>query len=358
MIYLSFCNVKIAESHMSVDKLSAQKHEFETITIRNSRGMEARFCSNGARIMSLIVPDKNGKRIDVVNGFATAEEYDESTGPYYGATIGRYANRIAKGKFSMASKSYQLNVNDGGNTLHGGENGFHYQDWRMTKMGDSSVLFTLTSPDGDNGFPGKLYVRVLYTVSSNNSLVISYESKTEQPTYINLTNHSFFNLNGKGSILKHKLQIRADKYTPIDDKLIPTGRIDFVEKSPLDFRELKEMGSRIEENFEQLKFAKGYDHNFVLNGGWLEAAAIVVGDESGIRMKVYTQEPGLQFYSGNFMNGENKLRTGPDSFRTAFCLETQHFPDSPNHNNFPSTILRPGEIRKSKTIYAFDIEQK
>lgn len=337
------------------EKPKRHKIDYEEITIRNRRGMEARFCTNGARIMSIVVPDKNGKRVHVVAGFNTAEEFDTSTQPYYGAIIGRVANRISKGKITLAGKTFELDKNDGQNTLHGGEEGFHYKDWRLTKMGDSSVLFTLISPDGDGGFPGQLYVRIIYTVKSNNSLVIDYESKTEQATYLNLTNHAFFNLNGKGTILKHKLQINAERYTPINQALIPTGKIDSVKGTPLDFNALQEIGSRINSDHQQLKYAKGYDFNYVLDAGIGEVAATAIGDESGIRMRVYTKEPGLQFYSGNFMKGDNLLRSGADHYRTAFCLETQHFPDSPNQPKFPSIVLRPGEIRKSRTIYAFDI---
>jgi len=319
--------------------------------------MTAKFCENGARLMELKVPDKDGKLVDVVAGFDDPEDYDTSTEPYYGATIGRYGNRIAKGKFSLDGKAYQLSVNNGENMLHGGKDGFQYQKWAMEKQGDSVLVCELIAPDGENGFPGKLSVKVRYTVTKDNSLLIEYQAQTDKPTVINLTNHAFFNLNGSGSILKHVLMVNANAYLPVDSMLIPTGEIRDVEETPFDFRGATAIGSRIAEDNEQLKFGKGYDHNFVLNKSRIIPSARVRGDMSGIVMQVFTDQPGLQFYSGNFMKGENRLRTGSDELRTAFCLETQHFPDSPNQTDFPSTVLRPGEVYRSKSRYAFSTEK-
>ncbi|WP_083252154.1 aldose epimerase family protein [Pedobacter steynii] len=327
----------------------------KTYTIRNN-GMEARFSDCGARLMSLLVPGKNGKQVDVVMGFDDPAAYNSSTEPYFGATIGRYGNRIARGKFSLEGKQYQLTINNGLNTLHGGITGFQYKDWTLVKPADSVLICTLLSPDGDNGFPGNLSVTVVYTLTHKHELQIQYTAVCDQPTVVNLTNHAFFNLNGKGSILNHWMTINADKYTPVDSGLIPTGKLVDVRGTPFDFRSMKTIGSRIDMQDEQLRFGKGYDHNFVLNKN-KGAVAEVYGDLSHIVMKIYTSEPGLQFYSGNFMEGKNKLRTGPDHFRTAFALETQHFPDSPNQPSFPSTLLRPSETYKSSTTYSFSVRR-
>jgi len=328
-----------------------------TYDLKNRNGMTARFCENGARLMSLMVPDKNGKMVDVVIGFENPADYDNSTEPYFGATIGRYGNRIARGKFILEGKPLQLTINNGVNTLHGGKTGFQYQTWKLNKINDTTLVCSLNSPDGDNGFPGKLSVEVTYSLTDHNELIMDYKATTDKTTVVNLTNHAFFNLNGQGSILDHILMINANKYTPVDGTLIPTGEVANVKRTPFDFRISEKIGAHINDLNEQLKFGKGYDHNFVLNHSKIMPAAIVYGDKSRIMMSVYTQEPGLQFYSGNFMQGKNRLRTGPDNFRTAFCLETQHFPDSPNQPGFPSTILRPGEVYHTRSIYAFGVNK-
>lgn len=333
------------------------KPEYRTYTINGTGGMVAKFCENGARLMELQVPGMDGKLVDVVVGFKDPADYDAATEPYYGATIGRYGNRIAKGKFILDGKPYQLTLNNGGNTLHGGKEGFQYQKWEMKKQSDSVLVCTLVAKDGENGFPGKLTVKVSYMVTGDNSLVIDYQAQTDKPTVVNLTNHAFFNLNGSGSILGHVLMLNANAYLPVDSTLIPTGEIRDVEDTPFDFRGATTIGSRIGDSDEQLKFGKGYDHNFVLNKSRIIPSARVRGDKSGIVMQVFTDQPGLQFYSGNFMKGENRLRTGPDELRTAFCLETQHFPDSPNQKNFPSTVLRPGEVYRTISRYAFSTEK-
>ncbi len=323
--------------------------------IKNKANCRVVFTAEGARLISLQVPDKNGISTDVVIGFNDVKSYKSSTEPYFGATIGRYANRIANGKFKLDNRTYRLSVNNGPNTLHGGRNGFQNRTWNAIPSGDNAITFFYTAVDGEEGFPGTLHARVTYTLTDNNELTLMYEAATDKPTVVNLTNHAFFNLNGEGSgsIGKHILQINAENYTPVNETLIPTGEIATVKGTPFDFNIPTAIDSRIEAGDEQLKFGKGYDHNYVLNGTGSRVAATVTGDRSGIVMEITTDQPGLQFYSGNFMQSKNKLRKGYDDFRTAFCLETQHFPDSPNQPSFPSTFLRPGEIYKTSSTYKF-----
>ena len=344
--------IMIALAGISCNQQPMQYHSYD---LKNKNGMTARFCENGARLMSLLVPDKHGNMLDVVIGFAEPSDYDAATEPYFGATIGRYGNRIAKGRFVLDGKPYQLTINNGVNTLHGGKTGFQYQTWKLHKLNDTTLVCSLVSPDGDNGFPGTLSVEVIYGLTSDNELIMSYKATTDKPTVVNLTNHAFFNLNGSGSILNHTLMINANKYTPVDSTLIPTGELADVKGTPFDFRISEKIGTRINQDNEQLKFGRGYDHNYVLNKSKIMPAAVVYSDRSGITMSVYTQEPGLQFYSGNFMQGKNTLRNGPDNLRTAFCLETQHFPDSPNEPGFPGTVLRPGEVYRTRSVYAFSV---
>jgi aldose 1-epimerase len=330
-------------------------------TLTNKNKMKALFTNLGGRLVSLMVPDSTGKLIDVVIGFSNADAYQKSTEPYFGATIGRYGNRIAKGKFIIDGKTYQSSINNPPNMLHGGKNGFQYQVWDANQPNNQTVVLNYLSKDGEEGFPGNLNVKVTYTLTDDNELKIDYEATTDKKTVINLTNHAFFNLNGEGSgtILNHTLQIFANEYTPVDSTLIPTG-IEKVANTPFDFLKPTKIGARINQDNQQLKNGKGYDHNFVLNGTkgmGMNHAAMVKGDKSGIIMNVYTQEPGLQFYSGNFMQSKNTIKNGvKDDFRTAFCLETQHFPDSPNHPNFPSTELKPGDTYKTESIYKFSIK--
>ncbi|HCN82638.1 MAG TPA: galactose-1-epimerase [Sphingobacteriaceae bacterium] len=328
-------------------------------TLTNSKKATAIFTNYGGRLISLIIPDKNGKLTDVVVGFNSLPGYINSTEPYFGATIGRYGNRIAKGKFNLEGKAYTLFINNGVNTLHGGKKGFQYVVWDATQLNERSVEFHYISKDMEEGYPGNLDVKVTYTLTDDNELKMDYLATTDKTTVLNLTNHAFFNLNGEGSgtILDHQLEIYADKYTPVDSTLIPTGKLESVLNTPFDFTKVQTIGSRIDQANEQLKNGKGYDHNYVLNKtpamGMFHAAA-VTGDKSGIKMDIYTQEPGLQFYSGNFMQSKNTLKSGvKDDFRTAFCLETQHFPDSPNQPAFPSTSLKPGQVYKTSSIYKF-----
>lgn len=329
------------------------------ITLRNQHNVTAEFIPEGARLVSFTMPDKNGKLTGIVLGFDSAAQYAASTEPYFGATIGRYGNRLKDGRFTLNGKTYQISVNNGPNALHGGKNGFQSKRWEVVQFDEQSVTFSYTSPDGEEGFPGTLNVSVTYKLTDDNELQIAYSANTDQTTVLNLTNHAFWNLNGEGSgsIDGHLVQINADAYTPVDSTLIPLGKPEAVAGTPFDFNTPTTIGARIREPHVQLLIGKGYDHNYVLNGTGMKLAAKAIGDKSGIQMLVYTEEPGLQFYSGNFMQGKNKLRSGPDEFRTAFCFETQHFPDSPNQPGFPSTVLEPGKTFQSKSVYSFSIER-
>ena len=328
-------------------------------TLKNKNGVQAFFTNYGGRLVSLVMPDKKGRMTDVVVGFDDVDKYRKSTEPYFGATIGRFGNRIAKGRFTLDGKEYQLSVNNGLNTLHGGKKGFQDVVWDAEQPNDRTVIFSYLSKDMEEGFPGNLNVKVTYTLTDDNTLQMDYRATTDKKTVVNLTNHAFFNLNGEGSgsILDHTLQINADRYTPVDTALIPLGNHQPVAGTPFDFTRLTKIGARINAGNEQLANGKGYDHNFVLNkdqSKGLAKAAIVTGDKSGIVMEIYTEEPGLQFYSGNFMQGKNIFKTGSkDDFRTAFALETQHFPDSPNQPAFPSTVLNPGEEYHTRSEYRF-----
>jgi aldose 1-epimerase len=332
--------------------------------ILQNKNIKAAITNYGGRLVSLWVPDKNGKMVDVVEGFDNVDGYINSTEPYFGATIGRYGNRIAKGKFSIDGVEYTSSINNPPNTLHGGKNGFQSKVFDAKQTSDSTLELTYLSKDGEEGFPGNLNVKVTFTLTPDEELKIDYEATTDKKTIVNLTNHAFWNLNGEGSgtILNHSLWINADKFTPVDSTLIPTGEIATVKGTPFDFTTPTKIGERIEINSNaQLKNGKGYDHNFVLNQNEnekLNHAATVIGDKSGIKMDVYTEEPGLQFYSGNFMQSQNVMKEGKkDDFRTAFALETQHFPNSPNEPSFPTTILKPGEKYQTETIYKFSVSK-
>lgn len=328
-------------------------------TLKNKNNAEAVFTNYGGRLVSLLIPDKDKKLVDVVVGFKSVGDYEKATEPYFGATIGRFGNRIAKGKFTLDGKQYQLFTNNGQNTLHGGKKGYQYVVWNAKQINENTVQFDYLSKDGDENFPGNLKVSVTYTLTDDNELKMDYQATTDKTTILNLTNHAFFNLNGEGSgdVLNHSVKIFADEYTPVDSTLIPTGKIEKVKSTPFDFTTEATVGARINNKNEQLTFGKGYDHNYVLNktkGMNMYQAASVKGDKSGIVMDVYTQEPGLQFYSGNFMQSKNTFKGGSkDDFRTAFCMETQHFPDSPNQPAFPSTVLKPGQVYKTSSIYKF-----
>jgi len=326
--------------------------------LKNSLGTELYTTNYGNRIVSLVVQDKNQKPVDVVVGFDSIDGYLTSTEFYHGATIGRYSNRIAQGKFQLNATEYKLPINNGLNHLHGGPFGFHTKIWDVEEVKENAMVLSYSSPDGEEGYPGNVRIKVQFILSDQNDLVINYEARTDQQTILNLTNHSYFNLNGQGSgtILDHLVEINASQYTPIDNTLIPTGKLEPVSETPFDFTTANIIGKRINNDHIQLRHGKGYDHNYVINkdGGPIGFAAKATGDKTGIKMEVLTNQPGVQFYTGNFMSGKNIIKGGvPDHFRTAFCLETQHFPDSPNHPHFPSTTIVPGDIFESTTIYKF-----
>jgi aldose 1-epimerase len=310
-------------------------------------------------VVSIHVPDRQGKMADVVLGFDNLDNYLRNN-PYCGAIVGRYANRIAKGRFPLDGVEYKLAQNDGPNSLHGGLKGFDKVAWKARELPQNQPTLELTylSKDGEEGYPGNLSVKVVYSLTDSNELRVDYTATTDKDTVLNLTNHSYFNLAGQGNgdILKHEITINADRFTPIDETLIPTGELRKVEGTALDFRKPSAIGGRINENNEQLKFGKGYDHNYVLNrrGGRLTPAARVTEPESGRVVEVLTTQPGLQFYTGNFLDGKIHGKGGKVyGHRSAFCLETQHFPDSPNKPAFPSTALKPGQTYHETTIYKF-----
>ncbi len=334
----------------------------DLFVLTNSHKVQAAFTNYGARWVSFLMPDKAGVLTDVVLGYDALEGY-AADDAYYGATVGRYANRIARGRFNLEGKEYTLAINNKPNHLHGGLKGFSNVVWDVVQNDERSVTFSYGAKDGEEGYPGNLQVRVTYTLTDENEIRAEFEAQTDQATVINLTNHAYFNLNGQGcgSILDHILVINADYYTPIDESSIPYGTLDAVTGTPFDFRQPATIGDRIKADDIQLKHGSGYDHNFVLNKEGdeeLTLAAAAIGDQSHIRLEVLTTEPGMQLYTGNFMKGNHRLKGGlPDEKRGAFCLETQHFPDSPNQPNFPSTVLLPGNTFRSTTVFRFSVEE-
>ena len=349
----------VMETSVNADfKDSLDGKEINLYELTNNKNAKATFTNYGGRLVGLMVPDKSGKLTDVVLGFGSIAAYLKSTEPYFGATIGRYGNRIAKGKFTLDGVEYTSSLNNGKHSLHGGKNGYQKVVWDAVQPNKNTVVFTYLSKDGEEGYPGNLNVKVTYSLTDSNELKMEYEATTDKKTVVNLTNHAFFNLNGEGSgtILNHLVQINADKYTPIDAGLIPLGILPSVKGTPFDFTKPTTIGARVNEDNIQLKNGKGYDHNFVLNKAktGLNHAATVVGDLSGIQMDIYTGEPGLQFYSGNFMKSKNTFKNGSkDDYRTAFAMETQHFPDSPNQPSYPSTVLNPGDTYHTVSFYKF-----
>lgn len=342
----------------------------ELFTLRNPGGIELRAMTYGGIILSLRVPDRRGRLDDVVLGFETAADYAINRDSYFGAIIGRCANRIAKGQFELDGRTYQLSINNGPNHLHGGVKGFHDVAWRGEPAPDEAgVVFTHTSRDGEEGYPGTVSARVSYLLTNTNALVVDYLATSDRPTVVNLLQHTYFNLAGHGSrdVLGHELQISADRYTPVDETLIPTGELATVEGTPFDFRVAMPIGRHIEQNDVQLRRGRGYDHNLVLTrsdgpstslrAGGLERAARVVERSTGRTIEVATTEPGLQLYTGNFLDGSITGKEGRVyRQRYGFCLETQHFPDSPNKPHFPSTVLRPGRVYRSRTVFTFGTE--
>lgn len=331
-------------------------------TLENPNGMKAGITNFGGKVVSLLVADRNGVFDDVVTGYHTIDEYYNSGEIYFGALIGRYGNRIGGAEFSLDGENYNLAANNGPNHLHGGPGGFHNVIWDAEMTGTNTLELTYLSPHMEEGYPGNLSMKVVYTLTDENELIIEYHASTDRKTVLNPTSHSFFNLGGEGSnsINDHVLKINAENFTPVDETLIPTGEIEPVEGTPFDFREYTPIGERVDQINQQLLYGKGYDHNFVLvkdNSGDLSFAASVYHPDSGRMMDIYTTEPGIQFYGGNFLDGQETGKRGePYLFRTSFCLETQHFPDSPNKPEFPSTILEPGEEFYSKTIHRFTLK--
>lgn len=332
-------------------------------TVTNSHGMELKALNFGGIIVSLRVPDKAGKSEDVVLGFDNLAGYEENN-PHFGALIGRYGNRIANGEFKLNGETYHLPKNNGPNTLHGGVKGFDKMMWQADPFENkdaAGIVLTRVSKDGEEGFPGNVKVKVTYTLTNNNELTFEYEATTDKATPINLTEHSYFNLSGEGNgnILDQVLKLNADHFTPVDKTLIPTGEIRSVKNTPLDFTKATTIGARINDSYDQMVLAGGYDHNFVINGkpGTMRLAARAKDPKSGRVLEVFTTEPGVQFYSGNFLDGTLTGKHGHKyQKRDGFCLETQHYPDSPNHPKFPSTILKPGETYHTNTMLKFSAE--
>jgi aldose 1-epimerase len=335
--------------------------QIDIYTLSNKKGMEVSITNFGATVVTLKVPDRAGKATDIVLGYDTLDGYEKGTS-YFGATVGRYGNRIAGGKFSIDGKTYTLPKNNGENTLHGGIVGFNKKVWKAREIaskGGESLEMTYLSADGEEGFPGNLSTKVVFTLPADrNELKIDYAATTDKDTVLNLTNHSYFNLAGEGNgdILDHVMTLHAKQFTPVDKGLIPTGELKNVAGTPMDFNNATAIGKRINESDEQLVFGKGYDHNWVLTragGSELSLAAEAYDPKSGRKLEVLTTEPGVQFYSGNFLDGAKGKGNKPYPQRAAFCLETQHFPDSPNHPNFPSTLLKPNAGFHSQTVFRF-----
>ncbi|TRX21261.1 galactose mutarotase [Flavobacterium franklandianum] len=368
-LFISLTTLGQKNTHTSITLLN--KSDFETeidgkqvrlYTLKNHSGMISEITNYGGKVVSLWTPDRKGHYEDIVLGYSNIKDYLKSKEKYFGALIGRYGNRIANGKFALNGKEYDLAKNNGLNHLHGGNKGLESVVWDAKQVDGQTLELRYISKNREEGYPGNLTIKVVYKLTDNNELKIEYWASTDEPTVINLTHHSFFNLKGagNGTINNHLLQINAAYYTPVDNGLIPTGEIASVENSPFDFQKMIEIGQRVDTENQQLKYGLGYDLNFVLNQKLegLNYAAKVIEPVSGRTMEVYTNEPGLQFYGGNFLNG---TETGKNSklyeYRVAFCLETQHFPDSPNKIHFPTTILNPRDEYYSICIYKFFVSK-
>jgi len=361
----TFALACFAQAPVQKGKASVTKKEFgkttggeavQLYTLTNANGMKAEIMTYGGALVVLTAPDRSGKFGDVILGMDDLKGY-ETPVPYFGALIGRYGNRIGKAQFTLEGKTYHLPANDNGNTLHGGNRGFDKRVWSAKPGPGAELHLTYVSKDGEEGFPGTLTARVVYSLTDKNELKIDYTATTDKPTVVNLTNHTYFNLAGpgEGTILGHEVTINADRFTPVDAGLIPTGELKAVKGTPFDFTKATAIGARIEQNDEQLKLGKGYDHNWVLNkgNGGLTKAAEVHEPKTGRVMEVWTTEPGLQFYTGNFLDGTLKGKGKTFVHRGAFCMETQHYPDSPNKPAFPTTELKPGQTYKTSTVYRF-----
>lgn len=366
-VLLAACAPKSGSEGLTKSGLDPSKFEttvdgkaVKLYVLKNKAGMEVCATNYGGRIVSVMVPDRNNQWRDVVLGHDSIADYIHIDGNF-GALIGRYGNRINQGRFTLDGVEYQLPQNNYGHCLHGGPKGFHHSVWNATQPNDTTLELTLHSPDGEAGFPGNLDVKVVYTLTSDNALCLQYTATTDKPTVVNLTNHSYFNLSGNAAndVLNDTVQFDADAFTPIDSTFMTWGEIRPVEGTPFDFRAGKTVGQDIEADDEQLKNGLGYDHNMVLNtGGDLSKVACRISDPtSGIVLRVYTTEPGIQFYTGNFLDGKVKGKGGiAYPRRGAICVETQHYPDSPNQPNYPSVVLRPGETYSSTCIYKFSVE--
>lgn len=352
-------------------KSELKKANFETTidgkqvslySIKNENGVEIDITNYGGRVVALMVPDKNGKFEDISLGYDSIQGYLAQE-DFFGTLIGRYGNRIALGKFTLDGEEYTLATNNDPNHLHGGPGGFHARVWDVNQVDDQTLELMYVSPDMEEGYPGELSVKVVYHLTDDNELQIDYTATTDKKTIVNLTNHTYFNLNGAGNgdINGHELMVNADYFTPVDETLITTGELLEVEGTPFDFKELTAIGARVDEDYDQLKYGNGYDHNFVVNHeepGDTTLAAKVVAPESGRTLEVYTTEPGIQFYGGNFLDGTAVGNKGKAyEFRSAFCLETQHYPDSPNKPEFPSVVLEPGDTYKSYCSYKFGVQE-
>jgi len=332
--------------------------QVELYNLKNNKGMHVLVSNYGAHLIGAWLPDRNGDLTSVILGFDKVDALVPHKG-FYGSTVGRYANRIANGKFTLEGQTYSLAVNNGPNSLHGGIENFSIKVWDAKQIDDSTVELEYFSKDMEEGYPGNLKIKVTFKLTDDNEIVIDYEATTDKTTVINFTNHAYFNLNGEGNgdILDHTLQIIADNYTPTDETAIPTGEIAPVKDTPFDFTQPERIGKGINVDHQQIKFGFGYDHNYVLNPHEMESpVAIAMGNLTGIKMEVFTDQPGMQFYSGNYLSDANTLRGGVKGGpRIGFALETQHFPDSPNKPQFPSTVLKPGEVFKSTTIYKLSV---
>ena len=372
LILISILFFQCSSNKNFMNQLKIEKKEFGTtednvtvyqFVLSNKNGMEISVINYGGIITSLKAKDRNGKYQDIVLGFNSLPPYEDEN-PYFGALIGRYGNRIANGNFKLDGQSYKLDINNPPNHLHGGLKGFHKVVWNPKEiLNDRNVSLELTylSKHMEEGYPGNLDVKVTYTLNNKDELSVFYEAETDKKTIINLTQHSYFNLSGNFSndILDHEIRINADSFLPVDETLIPTGEIRSVLGSPFDFRKSKLIGQDIDTNNKQIEFGKGYDHCWVINNqsNGLRSVATAYHSESGRVLDVYSDLPGLQFYSGNFLDGTLKSKkVGYYELRSGFCLETQHYPDSPNQENFPSVILKPGDVYKSNTVFKFSVK--
>ncbi len=361
-VVLTSCNQQSKNKAMVKKEIHGtyKGKEVSLFTLTNSNGNVLKLSSFGARIIWIEVPDRNGKKENVTFGFDTFDGMINGD-PYFGSVVGRYANRIAKGKFTLDGVEYTLALNNGPNSLHGGPGGWHSVVWDGEEVRNSqspAVKFTYHSPDMEEGYPGNMHVEVTYTWTDKDEIIIDYLCTTDKKTVLNITNHAYFNLQGAGNgdILGHELMINASRFVAVDSTLIPTGELRPVEGTPFDFKTPHTVGERIEEDYDQLKLGKGYDHTFVLDNV-NEVIATVYDPSTGRFMEVFTDQPGVQFYCGNFLNGTLKGHGGkPYIYRSGLCLETGHYPDSPNHPDFPTTVLNPGETFKSRTVYRFSVK--